>query len=229
MTILKKFISCDRAANPNTWQGYFTFSLEPYYAPGWLCEAAEPPPVGFIELLTASGRLYGYTVIGAATGSYEIVIQAANFGGTYTQFILQFELGNDCPVEQVVCCNDSAVTIKWLGRESGIKQWVFSGVKEYSVRVGDANTFKNSNRQLQYSERKNIYNAKVITTGSITKAQSDFLDELKYSIQAWEVDGTTETPILINNDSFDKYKSNTKFYDISLAYVISEEVQVQTQ
>ena len=76
-------------------------------------------------------------------------------------------------------------------------------------------------------KRKNVYTGKRVTTGDITKEQADYLDELKYSIQAWEWDGTTATPIMLVNDSFSKYKSTDKFFDVSAQYIISETVQIQ--
>ena len=92
MTTLKKFFSCEESASPNTYQGYFPFSFEAYYSPGYLCESVTAAPTGFIELVDANDVLYGYTVIGAAAGTYNITIQAGNFGGSYTQYNLEFVL-----------------------------------------------------------------------------------------------------------------------------------------
>lgn len=230
MITLKRFFSCDESAVPNTFQGYFPFSLDPYYAPGWLCEAADAPPTGFIELVDANDVLYGYAVIGATTGSYEITIQAANFGGSYTQFLLQFELGTECAVEQEIDCCDDSVTLKWLGVEGGIKQWSFPGVRFFKNTLGDANTFKNNSRQIQYSERKNIYAGKRVTTGDIELEQRNFLEELSESIQAWEVNEDGENiPILIANDSFPEYSSKDKYFDLAVQFIYATEKQIQTQ
>lgn len=224
METLKRYRACGTSTKL-----YFTFTLDPYFAPNWYAEAVTGAS-GFTQL-NSGGSLYGYVVeIGAAEIVHEIEIRAREGdGGDWTHFILEFDLTLPCTTEQEVCCTDESVTIRWLGREGGIKQWTFTGVKTFDVRVGDANKFKNNNLQAQYSQRSNIYYGKVITSGSISKVQSDFLDELKYSIQAWEVDGTTVLPILINNESFDKYKSTQKFYDTSLAYIAAEEVRIQTQ
>lgn len=230
MITLKHFFSCEEAASPNTFQGYFHFSLDPYYAPGWLCEAVDSPPTGFIELLDSNGVLYGYTVIGANAGTYNITIQAANFGGTYTQYNLEFVLQSSCATEQNIgCCATDNAVIRWLGREGGLKQWNFPGVREYDVKVGDANEFKNNNFQKQYSQRKDIYTGKSVSTGNISRSQVDFLDELRYSIQAWELIDDVWTPILLNNDSFFKYKTRDKLFDLTFRYVISEEIIMQTQ
>ena len=230
MITLKHFFSCEESATPNTFQGYFPFSLDPYFAPGWICEAADAPPTGFIELLDANGNLYGYTVIGAAAGTYNITIQAANFGGTYTQFNLEFVLQGECAVEQEIECCDESTTLKWLGVEGGIKGWSFTGVRFFKNNLGDANTFKNNDRQLQYSEKKNIYSAKRVTSGDIELEQRIFLEELAETIQAWEVDSDgNNIPILIANDAFPEYSSKDKFFDLSVQYIYAEERPRQTQ
>lgn len=212
----------------------FSFSLEPYIAHNNIasCALVSALPTGFTALTDSNGFLYGL-IVDRDTASHivhEIEFQVVHVDSTELDFILEFDLESVCTIEQEVCCREDSTTIRWLGREGGIKQWTFTGVKTFDVRIGEANRFKNNSLQAQYSQRSNIYYGKVITSGNITKVQADFLDELKYSIQAWEVvDDTSVLPILINNESFDKYKSTQKFYDVSLAYIAAEEVRVQTQ
>jgi len=230
MILLKKYFLC----NGN--EGSFDFDLSPYYTTAY-AYMVSAVPTGFTDLYNKYGSLYGFSIApGTANGIYEIVIAATELGGgDVTEFMLKFQLATDCAAEIATCCDESAVGIRWLGREGGIKQWNFSGVKTFDVEVGDANTFKNSDMQLQYSQRKDIYNGKLVTTGNITKAQADFLDEVKYAIQVWEwTDSDTPgtfyaIPITVNNDSFTKYKSRDKLFDVSLKYVISQEVIIQTQ
>lgn len=230
MTTLKRFFSCEESATPNTYQGYFPFSFDAYYSPGWVCNAVDAAPTGFIELLDANGNLYGYTVIGAAAGVYNITIEAGNFGGSYTQYNLEFTLQSSCAAEQNIgCCATDNAVISWLGREGGIKQWNFPGVREYNIEVGDANTFKNSSYQTQYSQRKDIFTGKSVSTGNISREQVDFLDELRYSIQAWELVDGEWVSILLDNGSFFKYKTRDKLFDLTFRYVISEEIIMQTQ
>lgn len=221
-TVLKNYLICDNT--PTT----TTFDLSPYMN-AFAVEPLDVAPTGFTELYDSIGRLYGYQVAASALNTtYSLDIQAAPAGGSYTTFTLNFDLTVECYTEVESCCKDGDIGIRWLSREGAIKEWNFTGVRSYDIRVGDANSFKNQNLQVQYSQRKDIYTGKIITTGNITKEVADFLDELKYSIQAWEWDGETATPIFINNDSFQKYKSTTKFYDVSLQYAIAQEIIVQT-
>lgn len=224
-TVLKNFTICDNQKMT------CVFDLSAYMYNPVAVEALDAAPTGFTELYDSIGRLYGYQVASAAVNTtYQLRVQALpDFGEDYQQFLLNFDLTAPCYSEIENCCRDGEVNIRWLSREGAIKEWNFPGVRSFDIRIGDANQFKNQYLQAQYSERKNIYTGKIISTGDISKEVADYLDELKYSIQAWEWDGETATPIIVNNDSFQKYKSTTKFYDVSLQYAIAEEIQVQTQ
>ena len=210
------------------------FDLSPFYA-NWWAEVVGSLPTGIDSLQDAdTASVVGFSVDYStlATGINTVTIEGfeqTSAGDSIGQFTLVFEKAATCSSEQTVTCCGGAINLRWLGREGAIKEWVFPGVREYDVRIGDANTFKNSDYQLQYSERKDIYTGKSISTGNISKAQADFLDELRYSIQVWEWDGTTATPIVVNNDSFFKYRSKDKLYDITIRYVVAEQIQVQTQ
>lgn len=231
MILLKRYFICSDSSTG------FTFSLEPFFTTPFVSPVTGPPS-GFTELYNSYGSLYGYTVDGASNGTYNIEINATELGDEDSDpvsFMLQFLVAEDCATEIESCCDENTTQIRWLGREGGIKQWNFPGIREFDIQVGDANTFKNADFQKSYSQRKDIYSGKRITTGDITKSQVDFLDELKYCIQAWEwtdedTPGTFYAiPILIDNGSFRKYDSKQKFFDVSVQYVLSSEIITQTQ
>lgn len=108
---------------------------------------------------------------------------------------------------------------------------MFPGVREFEVRAGDAPTFKNSALQIQYSERKDIYLGKSVNTTRISREQYEYVVGLKTAIQAWEWDADTETatPILIDNESFLTFKTNSKFFELSAKYIVAAESIIQTQ
>lgn len=226
-TLIKDIILCQSSPNIQ----YFFFDLSPYYA-NWYATAGTLPTgvnkaqdslTGSVVALIVNYSTFSGTKTVTITGKKD-----SSSGDTFGTFTIKITK-TSCATEQGICCNDDAQVIRWLCREGGIKSFTFNGVREFDVKVGDALQFINSNSQAQYSQRKRIYNGKRLTTGDITKEQSDYLDELKYSIQAWEWDGTTATPILLNNDSFTKYKSTDKFFDVSIQYIVSKEINVQTQ
>jgi len=227
METLKRYRGCGTDVEQT-----FVFDLSPYFSQGWICEGVTPYPSGFAEILDGNGNVYGFFVAaGPPAQEYEVQIKAKSLpADDWTYFLLEFDLTDtECVTEVNTTCCDEAITLRWLGREGGIKQWNFPGVREYNIEVGDANTFKNGSRQMQYSERKNIYTGKRITTKNIDRDYVDFLDELRYSIQVWEVDGTNVIPVVLVNDSFNKYKSTDKFFDISISYTIATEIIMQTQ
>lgn len=208
------------------------FDLSPYFY-NWWANVSGSLPTGISELQDSdTGSTVGFAVDFSSLQSGVNTVTIEGFentigGDSLGLFTLVFNK-TECTTEQELCC-ENAVTIRWLGVEGGIKQWVFGGVREFDIKVGDAITFKNSNFQQQYAERKNVYMGIRLTSDFITKEQSDFLDELKYSIQAWQWDGTTANPILLVNDSFKKYGSRDKFFDVAIQYIVAKQIQIQTQ
>lgn len=235
-TVYKNFIACTNPAVPdviayhpsieldfNAW--YVNWYAETISKPSWVTEYTN-------GLGSVTSYKVNYSGLTPSAGDYEISLRVrrdTGAGEVIDTFTINIAMKNECPASEALCCSDDAIVIRWLSRTGGIKEWRFNGVKTYDVSVGDAIAFKNSDLQAQYAQRSGIYTGKLITSGDITQAQADFLDELKYSIQAWEWDGETATPILIENNSFLKYKSTDKFYDVSLKYVIAQEVIMQTQ
>lgn len=137
-----------------------------------------------------------------------------------------------CGLEEYdVCCTD-ACNIAWLTRQGGWQNYIFPGVKEWRVEVGDAKTFKTNQPIIKYSEVRDVYNGKICSTGDIPKSHVDLLDSLQYAIQAYMWNADTENwdiPILIDKKSFVKYKTRDKFYDVKIRFIYAEELLVQTQ
>lgn len=223
MTTLKRYKLCDDTVT------LFQFDVSPYLN-AIAISAVSADPTGFTAQYDFNGNLYGYLVDwSAASHTVQEVEIFSSDGTTDINFILEFDLTDICTTEiDTTCCADS-VTIRWIGREGGIKSWSFPGVREFDVKVGDANTYIDGNRRMNYSERKGIYYGRSVSTGNISRANVDFLDELRYSIQAWEEEDGEVTPILLDNDSFFKYKTRDKLFDLTFRYIVSEEVQIQTQ
>lgn len=211
------------------------FDLSPYYA-NWYGVLVGSLPAGIEaaqDSITNSVIGFIVTYNSLATGSHTVTIEGfkdLEDGESLGQFTLVFTKGA-CAHEEDACCGDSeTATLLWLGREGGIKQWPFPGFREFRAEVGDALTFKNSNGQMQYSERKNIHAGYRLTTKSITQEQLLFISEIKVSIQAWAVGIAGEiTPILLVNESFPLYNSKQKFYDVSASFIDATETIYQTQ
>jgi hypothetical protein len=211
------------------------FDLSPFYA-NWWASVVGSLPTGISaaeDAITGStvGFLVDYSAL--ATGTNTVTIEGfeqESTGDSLGKFTLVFEK-NSCTTEVEVCCAIGYVSLAWLSINGGIKQWPFPGVREFNIKVGEANTFKDSSYQVQYSERKNVYTGKRVTSDSISQEQVDFLDDLRYSIQAWEINQDTKvrTAILLDNESFRKYESREKFFDVSIQYVIAQQILVQTQ
>lgn len=207
--------------------------LSPFFLDWWVDTTSKPVWVSeYQDSVSASTVAYAMPSSGVAAGTYRIEFDAFEDDASGTKigdFYIEIIIPATCDALQDVCCSNDAVTLRWLNREGGISQWTFAGVRTFEMTLGDGNTFKNRDLEIFYSERKDVFNGKTVNTRQITKAQSDFLDELKYAVQAWEWDGETATPILLSNDSFIKYKSNTKIYEVSIKYLLAQQVIIQTQ
>lgn len=129
------------------------------------------------------------------------------------------------------CC-DNQCNIAWLNREGGWQNYIFTGVKEFSVTVGDTNTFVNNNLEKKYSEIGGVYSGRICTTGDIPKSHVDILESLQYAIQAFFYNTETELfdiPILIDKKDFVKYRTRDKFFDVKIRFIFAEQVLIQSQ
>lgn len=225
-TTIKNIMVCDVPHHAGFTESYY-FTLENYWV-NWLAFVVGGLPVGITAITNSLGGVIGFTVDeNLVSGNTTVTIEGqTDVGGSLGNFDINFSKGI-CVSEIEVCCEDGE-TIKWLGREGGIMQWVFSGVREFEIRVGDALTFKNGNNQIQYSQRKGIHSGTRSTSGDVTQIQSIFIKGATLSIQAWQYSGENY-PILIDNDSFKLFKSTDKFFDVSVQYIGADEVQIQTQ
>lgn len=197
------------------------------YTVSWYAESISTP--SNVHIYQVNGSITAYKINSTANyGSITFRVREGGHTGTIIgEYIIY--VYDSCSVQSDICCGSNPQTIRWLSTCGGIKEFVFNGLKTFDIRIGSAVTFKNSSLQKLYAQRQDVYTGKLISTGDISKDQADFLDELKYCIQAWEWDGTTATPIIVDNESYTKYKSSDKFYDVNLKYAICEEIQVQTQ
>lgn len=225
-TQLKNIQICDIPHHAGYTESYY-FDLSPYWV-NWFATVVGSLPVGITAITNYIGSVIGFTVDeNLVDGITTVTITATkDTGGTLGNFDINFIKGV-CVTEQEVCC-EKGTFIRWLSIEGGIMQWVFSGVREFEFRVGDANTFKNTNNQIQYSQRKNIYLGSRVTSGDITQDQYLYISFAKLSIQAWSYDGGI-SPILIDNDSFKFFKTTDKFFDCSIQYIDATEQITQTQ
>jgi hypothetical protein len=177
----------------------------------------------------------GFTIIGRS-----LVISI--LGNTIGQSTFTFDLGgeeqtviinvNNCLTDFYDNCCDNQCNIAWLNPQGGWQNYIFTGIKTFEVNQDNGNTFKTSNKTIKWSERKEVYEATICTTGSIPKAHVDYLDSLQYSVQAYLFNPTTnafDIPILVDSDSFTKYTSRQKIFDVSIRFLKAKEIQVQTQ
>ena len=126
------------------------------------------------------------------------------------------------------CCSDDNINIVWLNRQGGRGNFIFSQRKDFNVEIGDKKTYINNDIK-RYSEINKVYNGTKVYATGLTLNQIDFLDTLRYSIQAWVLKGTYFVPILLDISSFDKYNTKENMYEISLSFIYAEQINIQRQ
>lgn len=209
-----------------------TFQSETFILSGFRqgVQAAPPAWFSFVD---------GAVIIGIHTyNGYEFTAPPAL--GTYDIYFDSFDLDATYYVRINVvigayslfanCCGDR--NIVWLGITGGWQNYVFTGVKTFTVDVGKDKQFKTQLLEAKYSEINDVYNGEIISTGDIPQAHVDALDGLKYSIQAFLLNhetGLWDIPILVDKGSFTKYKTHDKFFDVRIKFIYAEEILIQTQ
>lgn len=237
-TTIKNILICDVPHHAGYTESYY-FTLQPYWY-SYLALISGGVPVGLAAITNPlNGCVLGFTVDeNLVDGVTSVSVEGfKDTGESLGIFTLNFTKGV-CVSEVEICCADTGAVIRWLSDTGGICQWVFSGVRELELRVGDALTFKNTSGQIQYSQRKDIYIGGRVTSGDITLNSNVYLVDLKNTIQAWSFSVTSalnvqgdifSDAILIDNDSFKVYKTTDKFFDVSVQYIYATERKIQTQ
>lgn len=131
----------------------------------------------------------------------------------------------------VDCCGQEC-DIAWFSRYGGWQSYKFKGVKTFEYRLGDVSTFKDFSRILKTSSIKDVYYGTICTSGNISRTEADYLDSLRYSIQAYlynSVTGEWDIPIDLDKKSWVKYSSRDKLFDVAVRFIHAEEIIIQSQ
>lgn len=137
----------------------------------------------------------------------------------------------DSLTDSITTCNNSdTITINWITREGGRATYLFDQRKDFKGIVGDVKSFDN-NGTIKYINRGKNFVYKVVYKTGISDDEVDLLESLRYSIQAWEYNPSTDvsTPILLDNNSYDLYSTKTQLNEVNLKYRIATYKEIQNQ
>lgn len=137
----------------------------------------------------------------------------------------------DSLTDSITTCNNSdTITLVWITREGGRASYMFDQRKDFKGIVGDVKTFDN-NGTVKYINRGKNFLYKVIYKTGISDNEVDLLESLRYSIQAWEYNATTDVsiPILLDSNSYDLYSTKTQLNEVNLKYRIATYKEIQNQ
>ena len=137
----------------------------------------------------------------------------------------------DSLTDSITTCNNSdTITLVWITREGGRATYLFDQRKDFKGIVGDVKTFDN-NGTIKYINRGKNFVYKTVYKTGISDEEVDLLESLRYSIQAWEYNATTDvsTPILLDSNSYDLYSTKTQLNEVNLKYRIATYKEIQNQ
>lgn len=188
-------------------------------------------PAWFVESRNIDNYATFLTITAPLNGTYTYQVEAWNlitraFIGYATLTLIVGETFNN--IEN--CCSDTDTNIVWFNRQGGWQNYIFNQRFDNSVEVGKSSTFIN-NGIVKYADRGRVYNSKTVYITGLSKTEIDYLDTLRYCIQAYEFNKTTLvfSPILLESVNFNKYNSKENMYEINLTYKYATQLDVQKQ
>lgn len=176
------------------------------------------------------GNLVGYEITAPGVGTYSVTISHL-LDGVETILTVELVVVADLYDEVSNCCGDR--NIAWYNIQGGWQNYVFSGIKTFQVEAGEDKQFKTNDYVLKHSEISGVFDGEILTTGDIPQSHVTVLDGLKAkSIQAFLYNDETELwdiPILVIRESYTKFRSRDKFFEVRVRFLYAEEILVQTQ
>lgn len=164
---------------------------------------------------------------GTYTANFTVWQDVPNVGESIDYQVIVHVLSDDeCSELYDNCCD--GINIQWLNQVGGMQNYYFNGVKTFEVSQENAKRYIDYNKIARYSDRGNVYNGMIVSTKAVPQSHVDLLDSLRYSIQAYENRDDVLYPILIDPESYTKYKSKDKKFDVYLKFIYADPVKIQT-
>ena len=170
----------------------------------------------------------GNISVGDYSATFEVWDDVPDVGESVEyQILIHVIAASECSDRYSNCCG--GVNMQWLNQVGGMQNYYFNGVRTFEVSQEEAKRYIDYNSIARYTERGNVYNGEIVSTKAIPKAHADLLDSLRYAIQAWVNVDDVLYPVVIDNESYTKYKSKDKKYDVYVKFIYAEPVKIQTQ
>lgn len=169
----------------------------------------------------------------AGAGSYEYTLLTTVIEGVAISETKQFDI--DCG------CSNQEIRLTWLNYLGGFDYWAFHGESEHAIDItasGEttANIFPSwpkSYGEMADTIKKQTFresaNRKFIFSQHLTQAQADAIAYIKTSPLVQIVNSRQDRlTVLVDTDSFTKYKDGDKTYSISFNIMYTDNIPSQT-
>lgn len=179
----------------------------------------------FVAIVPFFGTL-GLVILANQVGSY-------SFTFTIEQEPFEIQINVTQCIEDFYdnCCTFDC-NIAWLNRQGGWQNYIFTGIRTYEIEQESGSTFKTIDKVKKWAEKTEVFEAVICTTGNVPRSHIDYIDSLRYSIQAYLFNEQTQKfdiDILLDSESYTKYTSRQKFFDVAIRFLKTKEIIIQSQ
>lgn len=191
---------------------------------------------GATQIEVTSGGVLTYTPEEGETANAKTCVVNYSVGGVGVRrtVTLNMIVCTELQVSQFTECPKEPITIVWLNSNTGARDsYMFSQTKSYEVSQKDAIQFINSNNELRYADRGDVYNIIEVTNQLIPKEHINKIGEMMDSLQCYIMDIVDDapvfTPVLIEQGNYKKYFTEQEAKEISfkMLYAVKKTIQAQ--
>lgn len=177
---------------------------------------------------------HSYEFVPSTEGVFIIILKPSEPG--YEEFTYQIKITvtNCFSLDQELCFagSDNKINIAWLNRLGGWNSYIFSSKKIFGKDIGDNKIMKATGHSLKKISIENVFDSVIVPSGVIPRSHLDFVDEFKYTIQAYVFNDITalwDIPIIIDGNSFELRKEGEGFFKYEFAFKFAREILIQSQ
>ena len=203
----------------------------------WFCLGGECPAWLTLVYELPSTSYFTFTAFDTP-GVYSVVLTDDN--EPEADFIVITITVTDCSIQPICVKGNCQTNIAWLNTHGGWSSYVFGSTKNRKINgreIGGEITYKkydaNTGSVYEYTTQTTDVSASVqVISGFIPIAHLNFVEQLKYSVQAylWNDDTSAfDIPVKIDKQSFELFRCGNGFAQFSFKFIYSERINVQSQ
>jgi len=138
-------------------------------------------------------------------------------------------------------CANQEIRLTWLNNLGGFDYWTFTAESEYIVEIGEAietiknifpdwpNSYGSFADTIRKQTARTSFRKRLIQSQYLTQDQADAVSFIKSSVLAQIINSRQDRrTVIIDTDSFTKYKDGETLYQISFTILYTDDIEVQS-